>query len=124
LRISLWLYFELATVRRTDVAICKTWCDALLSGKTPGAQTGIRRSLSHDGKAEGESYYAMNANYDPNSPADMVMLFETDAGWNQCGGPELFSFSNHDPRGGCVALNDGTVKFIRTEEELHALRWR
>jgi len=39
-------------------------------------------------------------------------------------GPELFAFDHHDPKGGCVLLNDGTVKFIRTEQELHALRWR
>ena len=52
---------------------------------------------------------------------------------------DLFTFDNHDPKrlapivlpspqrssgGGCVLLNDGTVKFIRTEEELHALRWK
>jgi len=54
----------------------------------------------------------------------MVLLFETKAGWNQHGGPELFAFDNHDPKGGCVLLTDGTVQFIRTEEELHALRWR
>ena len=39
-------------------------------------------------------------------------------------GPELFTFANHEPKGGCVLLNDGTVKFIRTEDELHALRWK
>jgi hypothetical protein len=54
----------------------------------------------------------------------MVLLFETKAGWNQHGGPELFTFDNHDPKGGCVLLNDGTVKFIRTKEELHQLRWK
>ena len=77
----------------------------------------------------------------------MVLLFETKAGWNQHGGPELFTFDNHDTEGiapdvlpslqrssggGCVLLNDGTVKFIRTpvlseaegKEELHALRWK
>jgi hypothetical protein len=32
-------------------------------------------------------------------------------------GPDLFTFDNHDPKGGCVLLNDGTVKFIRTKEE-------
>ena len=53
----------------------------------------------------------------------MVLLFETKAGWNQHGGPELFTFDNHDPHGGLVVLNDGTVKFIRTEEELKQLRW-
>jgi len=54
------------------------------------------------------------------------------------GSPELFTFDNHDPKGGCprlrggklvpaeagILLNDGTVKFIRTEEELQQLRWK
>jgi hypothetical protein len=53
-----------------------------------------------------------------------VLLFETKDGWNQHGGPELFTFDNHDPKGGCVLLNDGSVKFIRTEEELNNLRWK
>jgi hypothetical protein len=65
----------------------------------------------------------MNPNCEPNSPPDMVLLFETKAGWNQHGGPELFTFDNHDPRGGCprklvpvktgILLNDGTVKLVR-----------
>ena len=53
------------------------------------------------------------------APYAPVLLW---ASWRK--GRELFAFDNHDPRGGCVLLNDGTVKFIRTEEELHALRWR
>jgi len=69
------------------------------------------------------SHYAMNPACEPNSPANTVLLFEARAGWNQHGGPELFTFENHDPRGGCVLLNDGTVRFIRTEEELQQLRW-
>ena len=72
----------------------------------------------------GRCHYAMNPSCEPNSPGDTVLLFETKAGWNQHGGPELFTFDNHDPKGGCVLLNDGTVRFIRTEEELHALRWK
>ncbi|UCD48772.1 MAG: hypothetical protein JSW27_14705 [Phycisphaerales bacterium] len=51
------------------------------------------------------------------------MLFETEADRNQHGGAELFTFGNHDPKGGCVLLNDGTVKFTRTEAELAALCW-
>jgi len=70
------------------------------------------------------SHYAMNSNCKPDSPVDMVLLFETRPGWNQHGGPELFTFDNHDPKGGLVLLNDGTVKFIRTEEELKRLRWK
>ena len=71
-----------------------------------------------------ESYYVMNPHCEPNSPSDTVLLFETKSGWNQHGGPELFTFDNHDPTGGCVLLNDGTVKFIRTKEELQNLRWK
>ncbi len=69
------------------------------------------------------SHYAMDPNCKPDSPGDMVLLFETKVGWNQHGGPALFTFDNHDPKGGCVLLNDSTVRFIRTEEALHALRW-
>jgi len=39
-------------------------------------------------------------------------------------GPTLFTFDNHDPGGGFVCLNDGTVKFIRTQAELRQLRWQ
>ena len=70
------------------------------------------------------SDYAMNPNCREDSPKDMVFLFESKPGWNQHGGAELFTFENHDPRGGLVLLNDGTVKFIRTEEELKQLRWK
>ena len=72
----------------------------------------------------GRCHYAMNPHCEPNSPPEMVLLFETKAGWNQHSGLELFTFDNHDPKGGCVLLNDRTVKFIRTEEELHQLRWK
>jgi len=73
---------------------------------------------------EGRSTYAINSNCKHESPPDTVLLFETKAGWNQNGGSELFTFDNHDPHGGCVLLNDGTVKFIRTKEELQQLRWK
>jgi hypothetical protein len=70
------------------------------------------------------SHYAMNPDCRPDSPGDVVLFFETKAGWNQHGGPELFTFDNHDPKGGCVLLNDGTSRFIRTKEELAQLRWK
>jgi hypothetical protein len=70
------------------------------------------------------SDYAMNPNCREDSPKDMVFLFESKPGWNQHGGPELFTFGNHDSKGGSVLLNDGTVEFIRTEEELKQLRWK
>ena len=103
------------------------WCDAILRDRRKTSyfdEKRKREALKCPSSIEGKCHYAMNPNSEPNSPGDMVLLFETKAGWNQHGGPELFTFDNHDPKGGCVLLNDGTVKFIRTEEELHALRWK
>jgi len=100
------------------------WCDATIRA--------LSRDFSYDyiinlfkcpSADKGKCHYAMNPNCKPDSPSDMVLLFETKAGWNQHGGPELFTFDNHEPKGGCVLLNNGTVKFIRTKEELHQLRW-
>jgi hypothetical protein len=106
------------------------WCDDM-----EWAFVGPRiRSLRHEADLkmnlhvcpsvdEGMSTYAMNPSCRYDSALDTVLLFEIKAGWNQHGGPELFTFDNHDPKGGCVLLNDGTVKFIRTKEELQQLRW-
>ena len=115
------------------------WCDALARAcrtiKRPHQD--IIKMLDHEiiephicpGTGENEknlakNSYAMNPNCKYNSPPETILLFETKAGWNQHGGPELFTFDNHDPKGGCVLLNDGTVKFIRTKEELQQLRWK
>ncbi len=81
---------------------------------------------------DGRCHYAMNPNCTSDSPADTALLFEARPGWNQHGGPELFTFDNHLPTGGCVLLKGGgwakgeypVVKFVRTEEELHTLRWK
>ena len=101
------------------------WCDAVMQGRKHYLSE--ERMTGHfkcPVAGEGQCHYAMNPNCKPDSPQDMVLLFETKAGWNQNGGPELFSFINHDPKGGCVLLNDGIVKFIRTKEELQELRWK
>ena len=105
----------------------RSWCDAMeaLYGWHT-SETYLSHMKAHvcPGVNEGRSTYAMNPNCKYDSSPDTVLLFETKAGWNQYGGPELFTFENHDPKGGCVLLNDGTVKFIRTKEELRQLRWK
>jgi hypothetical protein len=114
--------------RVNDYPDAATWCDSFVRYYSDGGYSVslrdftilIRCPAAHEGKAN----YAMNPNCKPDSPPEMVLLFETRGGWNQHGGPELFTFDNHDPRGGCVLLNGGTVKFIRTEEELEQLRWK
>jgi hypothetical protein len=95
------------------------WCDAFMPVYGVNEKVFMCPSA-----AKGKCDYAMNRNCVYDSPADTVLLFETKPGWNQHGGPELFTFDNHDPRGGLVLLNDGTVKFIRTEDELKQLRWK
>jgi hypothetical protein len=70
------------------------------------------------------SDYALTPHCGKDSLGDTVFLFESNPGWNQYAGPESFTFDNHNPRGGSVLLNDGTMKFIRTEEELKQLRWK
>jgi hypothetical protein len=103
------------------------WCDDILRPYPAlGISEGHLNPKPHicPSAGEGKNHYAMNPNCKPDSPPDMVLLFETKAGWNQHGGPGLFTLKNHDPRGGCILLNDGTVKFIRTNEELRQLRWK
>jgi len=104
------------------------WYDATVHRyQAKGYTTNIARldkAKSCPGASHGQYHYAMNPECDPNSPPDTVLLFEARPGRNQHGGPELFTFDNHDPKGGCVLLNDGTVKFIRTKDELQQLRWK
>jgi hypothetical protein len=113
-------------VERREYPTANQWCDAILSlyearGYTDDFIAGPFRCPS---AGEGKCHYGMNNECRAASPPDMVLLFETKGGWNRHGGPESFTFENHDPKGGLVLLNDGTVKFIRTEEELKQLRWK
>jgi len=102
------------------------WCEAVLDAFRKGGSQDekVIHYLQCPSAGEGKSHYAMNPNCRSDSPSDMVLLFEAGPGWNQHGGAGLFSFENHDPRGGNVLLKNGTVKFIRTEEELQQLRWK
>ena len=113
------------TDRDAELPLPGSWADALM--RTPLAEIGGRNrmmeSLQCPGAREGRCHYALNAKRLPESPGDTVCLFEARPGWNQCGGPELFTFDHHDPKGGCILLNDGTVRFVRTPDELQTLRW-
>jgi prepilin-type processing-associated H-X9-DG protein len=66
--------------------------------------------------------YAINPNAGPNSPPDVVLLFETKKGWNKFGGPEILSSENHYRKGCNVLFNDGHAKFIKPKQ-LGQLRW-
>ncbi len=102
---------------------CEAWCQAVLESlkwdtrldefMSPFLCPGVHAS-----------HYAMNQNCTAESPPDVVLLFESSVGWNQHGGPELFTVENHDPKGGYVLFNDGRTKFIRTQDELEQLQWK
>ena len=123
---GLWDSFSLFLADKGAYPAPNKWCDAIARHRRTQDQSKehTRDLFKCPSAGRGRSHYAMNPHCEPNSPPDTVLLFETKAGWNQHGGPDLFTFDNHDPRGGNVRLNDGTVKFIRTEEELAQLRWK
>jgi hypothetical protein len=112
------LEHRLGRKKTAAAPIPSNWCDYLgLSLQDDN----LRCPVAGD---DGPCHYALNASWEPNAPPDTVLLFETQAGWNQRGGPELFAFDHHDPEGGCVLLYGGTVQFIRTKEDLAQLRWK
>lgn len=127
---ELWIYFK----SKKAYPAPDKWCDVIVRGyRSDGlSKREYMRNFVCPGASEGKYHYAMNPHCKPDSPPDTVLFFETKNGWNQYGGPELFTFDNHDPRGGCVLLNDcrmdrvssPTVRFIRTQEELQQLRWK
>ena len=109
-----------------EYPIPSEWCDKIIEiyrTRWTGVADG-RQRLQCPAVGTGTCNYAMNPNCEPDSPPDTVLFFEAKPGWNQYGGPELIVFDNHDPKGACALLNDGTVKFVRTEEEIHLLRWK
>jgi hypothetical protein len=63
---------------------------------------------------KGRCHFAMNPNCKPNSQRDVVLLFETKEGWNQCGGPELLSMEHHKGLGCCIVYNDAHTAWHRT----------
>jgi len=92
------------------------WCDLLLEGGY------VPEKLFICPEQEGPSSYAINPNAKPKSAPDMVLLFETTAGWNQYGGPEILTTDNHKGEGCNILFNDFHVEFVETEE-LKYLKW-
>jgi len=69
------------------------------------------------------NHYALNPNVRPNSPSDVVLLFETELGWNQFGGPELLTATHHKGFGCNILFNDGHVEFIKPRR-FGKLKWK
>ncbi len=97
------------------------WCDLLI--KYAGV---AEESFRCPGATEGPSNYAMNENVEElgiMAPPDMVLLFETEPGWNQSGGPEILSTRNHHGEGCNILFVDSHVEFVESQELDH-LKWQ
>jgi prepilin-type processing-associated H-X9-DG protein len=93
------------------------WCDLLVE------HGGLsKKQFRCSGAKRGPCNYAMNPNCEPNSPEDVVLLFETKGGWNQCGGPEILTTGNHYGR--CnILFNDGHVEYVGVKR-IGELKWK
>jgi hypothetical protein len=100
----------------------QNWCDALTSEEYFNKRDLICPGARHKGD-KGLRNYAINPDCEPNSPNDVVFLFETKGGWNQYGGPELISFDNHVRKGANVIFNNGRVEFIKPGD-VGKLKWK
>jgi len=96
------------------------WCDLLIKYEDCD-----RKQFRCKGDREGPCSYAMNKNITksgPNSPPDMVLLFESKPGWNQSGGPELLTMENHGGEGCNILFNDCHAAFVKPED-IRKLKW-
>lgn len=97
------------------------WCDLLLQHAGITEKQLVCRSAFKKGNQK-LCHYAINPNCEPNSPDDIVLLFETKGGWNQFGGPELLTTENHRGNVCIVLFNDGRVEFVKPER-IAELKW-
>jgi competence protein ComGC len=95
------------------------WCDLLLEGNCLKS----KRIFKCPAVRAGRCHFAINPDCSPNSPNDVVLLFETKGGWNQYGGPELITYDNHKGKNAFVLFNSGFINFINSKEA-DQLKWK
>jgi Tfp pilus assembly protein PilE len=106
------------------------WCDLLAKSYMPtmepelficpGATDKITRDSNQSSYVLNKNIVGMKAS---EVPADVVLLFEGPVGWNQVGGPELLTTTNHEEEGAFLCFVDLSVKFVRPDE-LDELKWK
>lgn len=96
------------------------WCDALQPYvASPGpfqcaADRSVRCAFAYNRTLDGLKQDEINPR--------TVLFFESAAGWNAAGGPEMFQAHRHSRSRIVVGFADGSVQQVR-REELEALRW-
>ena len=120
----MWCWENLTTLRcvmQDDYLLTDNWCDDLLA-KSSDCKDLFTCKVAKKGPCD----YALNRQMlnltVEEVPADMVLIFESNPGWNQVGGVELLSTDNHKGKGCNILFGDLTARFIKTEE-LSKLKW-
>lgn len=99
------------------------WCDLLIEfGAINKPADIVEKDFRCHGNKEERCSYAVNQNCEPNSPPDVVLLFETKGGWNQSGGLELLTADNHGGKGCNIVFVDNHVEFVK-KEDFSKLNW-
>jgi hypothetical protein len=98
------------------------WCDLLLQYTHVTKKHFVCKGALVRG-GQGPCHYAINPNAEPNSPNDVVLLFETKGGWNQFGGPEILTYENHMGEGCNTLFNDGKVEFVVRAKYYERKKW-
>lgn len=96
------------------------WCDLTVAKCDQDTDPKALLQCPRDWKAT--CSYAMNPHADPCGAGDVVLLFESKAGWNQFGGAELLTMENHEGQGGNVLFVDGSIRFVKPDE-IAGLKW-
>ena len=95
------------------------WCDALVGlVSRKGSEEVFRCPKAGKGRCD----YAMNPRAGAQSAPDVVLLFESEGGWNQFGGPELLTTGHHEGEGCNILSVDGRVRFTKIED-IPNLKW-
>ena len=99
------------------------WCDLLTEYmKTAVDNRAIEKCFICPANRKACCHYAMNPNLSPRSQPGLVLLFETEGGWNQFGGSEILTAENHNGKGCNVLFNDNYVEFVRADK-ISELKW-
>ena len=101
------------------------WCDLLIER---GEVT--KKQFNCLGAERGPCNYAMNRNlenidsiYKIQSPHDIILLFETYSGWNQVGGSEILTTTNHRGDGCNVLFLDTHVEYVK-KQDIQKIKWK
>lgn len=99
------------------------WCDALYQHmKKRDPDFNFDHRFVCAGGSEGRCNFALNPNVTKSSHEDIVLIYDTVAGWNIYGGREMMNLNNHEGKGCNVLFVNGTIKFI-PKDKIDDLKW-